>query len=94
MSIIHPPAKPMSSRLQATGAALAWIAAGLLLLAALIYGAPPLLDRFARTDEPNILISLVAGAAIASADVGAFMILLFGLRRLSRTLSSHTQDVE
>ena len=94
MSIIHPPAKPVSSRLQATGAALAWIAVGLALLAALLYGAPPLLDRFARTDEPNILISLVAGAAIASADVGAFMILLFGLRRLSRALSHRAPDVE
>jgi hypothetical protein len=94
MSSINPPAKPLSRRFHATGTALAWIAAGLVLLATLLYGAPPLLERFARTDEPNILVSLVAGTAIACADAGAFMILFFGLRRLGRALSNRAQEME
>ena len=94
MSSINPPAKPPSQRFHATGAALLWIAAGLGVLAILLYGAPPLLERFARTDEPNILISLVAGTAIACTDVGAFMMVLFGLRRLGRALSNRAQDGE
>jgi hypothetical protein len=94
MSSFNPPAKPPSRRFHATGTALAWIAAGLILLAMLLYGAPLLLDRFARTDEPNIIISLVAGTVIACADAGAFMTLLFGLRRLRRALSNRVQDVE
>ena len=85
MSVVPRPTTAMPTRIRQLGAACAWIAAGAMLLYVLMRFGSTVVDTFAH-GHTGWLRLLTIVVVLAGADVGGLMLVLHGLRLLSRAL--------
>jgi hypothetical protein len=85
MSAVPRPTTALPTRIRQLGAACAWIAAGAILLYVLMCFGSVVVDTFAHGDAGWLRLLIIV-VALAGADVGGLMLVLHGLRLLSRAL--------
>jgi hypothetical protein len=87
MSAVPRPTTAVPTRIRQLGAACAWMAAGGMLLFVLMRFGSVLVDMFAHGDTGWLRLLIIV-VALAGADVGGLMLILYGLKLFHRALGA------